>query len=80
MFAIALDPRERNLFVADLSNRRIRRIDLSTGLVTTTAGNGQKGVPADGSIAAECPLAKYFTGKEFHESEERAAEESSEEG
>ena len=30
--------------------------------------------------AAECPLAKYFTGKEFHESEERAAEESSEEG
>lgn len=57
VFAIALDPPQRNLLIADLSNRRIRRIDLATGVVTTAAGNGEKGVPADGSIAAESPLA-----------------------
>lgn len=56
VFAIALDPGQRNLLIADLSNRRIRRIDLSTGMVTTAAGNGEKGVPADGAIAAESPL------------------------
>lgn len=56
VFAIALDGRQRNLLVADLSNRRIRRIDLETNLVTTVAGNGQSGIPADGSMAAESPL------------------------
>jgi sugar lactone lactonase YvrE len=56
VFAIALDPAQKNLYVADLSNRRVRRIDLSTGLVTTAAGNGEKGVPADGAVAAESPL------------------------
>lgn len=56
VFAIALDPAQRNLFLADLSNRRIRRIDLETTVVTTVAGNGQSGVPADGAMAAESPL------------------------
>ncbi|HZO53427.1 MAG TPA: hypothetical protein VFB63_11995 [Bryobacteraceae bacterium] len=56
VFAIALDPPQRNLLVADLSNRRIRRIDLATAMVTTAAGNGEKGVPADGAVAAEGPL------------------------
>ena len=56
VFAIALDPAQRNLYIADLSNRRIRRIDLSSNLVTTAAGNGGKGVPTDGSMAAESPL------------------------
>jgi sugar lactone lactonase YvrE len=44
------------LLVCDLGNRRIRRIDLVAGTIATVAGNGKKGVPADGSIATEAPL------------------------
>ncbi|MCI0625496.1 MAG: hypothetical protein L0387_28270 [Acidobacteria bacterium] len=56
-FAIDVDRRGRNLYVADLGNRRIRRIDLQSGIVTTIAGNGEKGVPQDGSVASASPLA-----------------------
>ncbi len=55
-FAIALSPDEKSLYVADLGNRRIRRIDLKSGIVTTVAGNGTRGIPADGSPAAASPL------------------------
>ena len=51
-----LSPDGGQLYVADLHNRRIRKIDLTTGLVTTVAGNGKKGVPADGAVATEAPL------------------------
>lgn len=51
-----LSPDGRRIVVADLHNYRIRAIDLTTGLVTTVAGNGQKGVPADGAVATEAPL------------------------
>jgi sugar lactone lactonase YvrE len=40
--------------VADLGNRRIRAVE--GGKVRTLAGNGDKGVPADGAAAAEAPL------------------------
>ena len=39
-FGIALDAGGRNLYVADLGNRRIRRIEIESGIVTTVAGNG----------------------------------------
>lgn len=45
-----------NMYVADLDNRRIRKIDMQSGIVTTIAGNGEKGVPEDGAIAVESPL------------------------
>ena len=44
------------LYLADLGNRRIRVIDLKTGIVKTIAGNGQKAVPTDGATATEAPL------------------------
>jgi len=56
IYAIDLAPDGKQLYVADLTNKRIRRIDLQSGVVTTVAGNGQEGVPADGAVAADSPL------------------------
>jgi DNA-binding beta-propeller fold protein YncE len=55
-FCVALDARGEKLYVADLGNRRIRALDLATGIVTTVAGNGEKGVPRDGAEAKSAPL------------------------
>jgi DNA-binding beta-propeller fold protein YncE len=55
-YCVATDPAGKNLYVADLDNRRIRKIELATRVVTTVAGNGQKGVPEDGADAAKAPL------------------------
>jgi DNA-binding beta-propeller fold protein YncE len=56
IYAIDLAPDGENLYVADLTNRRVRRIDLKSGVVTTVAGNGEQGVPQDGALAAAGPL------------------------
>ena len=55
-YHVALDAAGKNLFVCDLGNRRIRKIDLAAGTISTVAGNGKRGVPADGSVATEAPL------------------------
>jgi DNA-binding beta-propeller fold protein YncE len=56
VYCVALDPNRENLYVADLDNRRVRAINLKSGIVTTVAGNGQKGVPSDGMDATQAPL------------------------
>jgi sugar lactone lactonase YvrE len=56
IYCIALDKSGKQLYLADLDNRRIRKVDLTTGVITTVAGNGQKGVPQDGADAATAPL------------------------
>jgi sugar lactone lactonase YvrE len=56
IFSIALERAGRQLFICDLGNRRIRAMDMKTGLVRTVAGNGQRGAPADGADAANSPL------------------------
>src|SRR5438067_638020 len=56
IYCVALAPDGRKLYLADLDNRRVRAIDLATAVVTTVAGNGQKGVPADGAKATDAPL------------------------
>jgi DNA-binding beta-propeller fold protein YncE len=54
VYAIAF--RGARLFVCDLGNRRVRAIDLKSSIVTTVAGNGDKGVPLDGQPATSQPL------------------------
>lgn len=39
---------ENQLYIADAGNRRIRRIDLGTGTVTTVAGDGSAGITGNG--------------------------------
>ncbi len=56
IYCIALDEAGRTLDLADLDNRRIRRVNLATGIVETVAGNGTKGVPRDGDDARLSPL------------------------
>jgi DNA-binding beta-propeller fold protein YncE len=55
------------LYICDLDNRRIRTVDPRSGVVSTVAGNGEKGVPQDGSDARAQPLvdprAIAFDGK-----------------
>ncbi|MSR53999.1 MAG: hypothetical protein EXS09_12020 [Gemmataceae bacterium] len=55
-YHVSLDAEAKNLYVCDLGNRRIRKIDLKTGMIVSVAGNGMKGVPKDGAVAAEAPL------------------------
>jgi hypothetical protein len=56
VFCLDVDAGGKQLYVADLGNRRVRRVDLATGVVTTVAGNGEKGVPVDGAPALQSPL------------------------
>lgn len=53
---IAADPKNEFIYIADITNRRIRRVRVESRQVETVAGNGQKGVPPDGANAKESPL------------------------
>jgi sugar lactone lactonase YvrE len=53
--SIALDGRG-GLFVADIGNHRIRRIDLAAGTVESIAGNGEKQLPKDGEPTKDRPI------------------------
>jgi sugar lactone lactonase YvrE len=46
-----------NLFIADESNHRIRRVDAATGIITTVAGNGFRNFSGDGDAATGASLA-----------------------
>ena len=41
------------LYIADTGNNVVRRIDLSTGIITTFAGTGKRGYTGDGGPAAQ---------------------------
>ena len=51
-----LSPDQKRIYVADIGNSRTRMIDIATGIVTTVAGNGKKGLPADDSDALTAPM------------------------
>jgi DNA-binding beta-propeller fold protein YncE len=53
--SIALDG-YGNLYIADIGNHRIRRVDLQTGVIDTIAGNGQRALPREKQTALGNPL------------------------
>jgi RHS repeat-associated protein len=52
---LAVDP-QSNVFVGDIENLRIRRIDAATGLLSTYVGSGLRGSSPDGTLANEARL------------------------
>lgn len=53
---LALDGKG-NLFISDSGNERIRKVNLSTGIITTVAGTGETGFSGDGVDATKAELA-----------------------
>jgi uncharacterized protein (TIGR03437 family) len=53
--AVAIDT-AGNLFLADTSNNRIRRLDATTSIITTVAGTGVRGFSGDGGLAIDAQL------------------------
>ena len=56
-YGIVLD-RAGNIFLADRLNRRVRRIDAASGIITTLAGTGDAAYSGDGGPAAAAGLAE----------------------
>ena len=52
---LALDA-SGNIYIADLVNNRIRRIDIATGLISTIAGNGTGAYNGDGILATAAEI------------------------
>lgn len=53
--SIALDQND-NLYIADIGNHRIRKVDAKTGIISTIAGNGEKVQPTAGQPALGKPM------------------------
>ncbi len=54
-FDVAFDP-AGNLYFSDTFNNRIRRVDAKTRVISTVAGNGDKGYSGDGGPATAAAL------------------------
>ncbi|MGO8792744.1 MAG: choice-of-anchor D domain-containing protein [Terriglobia bacterium] len=52
---VAVDD-QGNLFIGDEKNHRVRRVDATTGVITTVAGNGQSGFRGEGQVATSASL------------------------
>jgi streptogramin lyase len=48
--------REGDLYICDILNNRIRKVNMKTGLISTFAGTGEKKAVADGAPVAGSPL------------------------
>ncbi len=49
------------MYIADQYNHRIRKVTVSTGIITTIAGNGDSSFTGDGGVATSAAL-NYPTG------------------
>ncbi len=47
---------EGSLYIADIGNHRIRRVDLATGMIETFAGTGEQAATPDGAPVQDTPL------------------------
>ncbi|MGA8399459.1 MAG: hypothetical protein WB697_06190, partial [Stellaceae bacterium] len=56
-YGLVID-RAGNLYIADRLNRRVRRIDVTTGIITTLAGTGEAKYSGDGGPAGAAGLAE----------------------
>lgn len=56
LMCVTLNSDNSILLITDLSNRRIRALDLKSGKISCVCGNGKKGVPVDGAVATDSPL------------------------
>ena len=54
-FGVEIGP-DGALYVTEVGNHRVRRLDRKTGRITTVAGNGQKGYSGDGGLATKARL------------------------
>lgn len=54
-WALGFDP-EGNLYLGDQQNYRIRKVDASTGLISTVAGNGSTASSGDGGLATQAGI------------------------
>lgn len=53
---MTFDPTRKRLYIADLENRRIRAIEMATGVIELIAGSGFRALPNDGGNAQRQPL------------------------
>jgi sugar lactone lactonase YvrE len=53
---IKLDAGGKNLYIGDHKNYRIRKLDLTTGMISTIAGKGLAGYTGDGALAINATL------------------------
>lgn len=54
-FGVVIGP-DKALYICEVSNHVVRRVDLSNGKISTVAGTGEKGYSGDGGPATEAKL------------------------
>ena len=59
-FHVALNSDETALFIADCFNYCVRKVDLKTNIITTVAGNGNKGYSGDGDSAINAEIEEIY--------------------
>jgi hypothetical protein len=59
LLGIALDP-QGNVYLGDSTNNRVRRVDLTHGVISTIAGNGTVGLAGDNGPATNAELETIY--------------------